>query len=391
MIMPTSETENSTSEKRWAARHRGALLVGGTFAVAIVVLLLGRLGNGEVGTVPPLALEVRTARVALRPVPNTTDVSGFLRPHRTVQLAMEESGRVFEKPFEAGAEVAAGDLLVALDADHIGAEVARAEADLAQAESALVLAADRMDRAHALAAERAISDDEFQSTETAHQVAAATVGSRRAARDMMAVRFDRHRLAAPMDGTLSEIDVEVGSHLMAGVVLGRLDDVSALEVDLAVAPEVRSVLGVGDTVALWPDTDPEAIHAGVIARLADVADAISRKFDVEVRVDNAARTLLAGAAVRCRLTVGEPRQALVIPEEWTIAASGGTQVFRVIHTADGASVEQIHIETARLREAPGRIEVTAALAPGDEIATERLPELTHGQAISPELIADVGE
>jgi multidrug efflux system membrane fusion protein len=334
---------------------------------------------------PAQYLEIQTTVLRPEAVPTAVEISGFLRPHRTVRLAMEETGRVAAKPFEEGAEIAAGDLIVGLDRGLIEAELAESEALLAEVERTQVLTEERVMRARALSADRAISQDELDEREHDFNVANAAVANRRARRDLTVEHLERHRLSAPMGGTLTELEVEIGSHVGAGEVIGRLDDLSVLEIELSVAPEVRTALRMGDPVNLWPDTEPEENHMGSITRLADVADEISHKFEVEIRVDNGERVLLAGAPVRCRLSTGDPRTALLIPEEWTSEVYTSRSVYRVIREPDQTPhVELVQIDTRRVREAPGLLEVLSGLAPGDEVVTERMAELSHGMRIVPQ-------
>jgi membrane fusion protein (multidrug efflux system) len=361
-----------------------ALLILAFAAAGVIYLVRPRTALSD-DAPPPRLLEVKTARLALQTLPNTVEVSGFLEPHRSVRLAMEESGTVEEKPFEEGASVSSEAVLVQLDSELAEAEVAQAEALLTEANRALDLAQQRAERARALARDHAVSEDELQSKETAFTVANAVLARQRAAHDLAAAHLRRHRLVAPMGGVLSELDVEVGSMVTTGQVIGRLDDVSLLDIDLLVAPEVREALHLGDAVDLWRDTDPLHVRTGVITRLADVADDLSRKFEVEVRVDNTDRSLLAGAPVRCRLTLGTPRRALLLPEEWTTSHSVLRGAYRVVDDGDStAHVEFAPIEPRRLHEAPGFLEVLSGLAPGDVVATERLTELSDGLEIIPQ-------
>ncbi len=80
----------------------------------LIVAFAGAIGihlippKSAVGEEAPTAqyLEIQTTVLRPEALPTTVEISGFLRPHRTVRLAMEETGRVAVKPFEEGAEIA---------------------------------------------------------------------------------------------------------------------------------------------------------------------------------------------------------------------------------------------------------------------------------------------
>lgn len=362
----------------------GLLLLLAFTAAGAIYAVRPRVAAGE-DERPPQFLEIETEVVELRPVPNTEVLSGFANPHRTVELALEESGRVVAKPHEEGEFVTEGELLVQLDTSLVEAELAQAEAALSEAQRTLELERERLTRAEALREEQAISQDEFDTRVAAFQVASALHERALAARDMAAVRLARHRLVAPLSGVLSVLDVEIGSMTTPGVVIGRLDDVSVLEVDLSVAPEVRRALALGDPVAVWPDYEPTAVKEGVISRLAEVAGAVTRKFEVEVRLDNADGALLGGTPVRCRLTLGPPRLALLLDQEWSINRGAVQGVYRVISGSGDLAPKVVFtpLQTRPVRGAPGLLEVLEGLTAGDVVATERLSELRDGMEILP--------
>lgn len=364
-----------------------AVVIMAAMGLAVLVFLLQPEKPTEVETVPAL-LSVHTERVQPTPVPTMTEISGFLSPRRTVILMMEETGRVDAKPFEAGTRVASGELIVGLETDMIGAEVAQAEANLSRAQHSLDLAREQFERAQALLERSATSQDEVDIKEAAYTVALADVESARAALDLNRVRFERFHLSAPFPGVVSMLDVEIGSQVMTGEMIGRLDDVRTLEVHLMVAPEVREALHLGGTVEVWPDRRPHEIHEGIITRLDEVADTSTRKFQIEITLDNPNGELLAGSPVRCRLVVSEPREALIIPQEWTTHLYATRFVFLVDHGAsEETHVNLTQIDSRPVRERPGMLEVTAGLEPNAEIVIERLTDLADGQQIDPILTA----
>jgi membrane fusion protein, multidrug efflux system len=376
------------SGKLWSWLGPVALVVVAC-ACAAVIWVTKPDQKGEEDEAPPALLEIATGRISLSPLPQSVEISGFLRPHRSVNLVLEESGRVDLKPFEAGAEVASGESLLSLETDMISAQLAQSEANLESARRAFELARQQMERARTLRNDNAVSQDQLDQRVSAFLVAEALVESRRAALGMQTVHSDRHRLEAPMGGVLTSLDVEVGSHVNAGQMVGRLDAVDTLEIDLSVASEVRARLRLGDSVTLWPDTPPGSNHTGIISRLDEVADSLTRKFEVEVRVDNTDRSLLAGSPVRCRLTLGDQREAILIPMEWSTRIYTERCVYRIVsEEANAALISLTSIDARSVREAPGLLEVVSGLAPGDEIVIERLQDLRDGQEIIPLRPAD---
>jgi len=250
-------TDSTPRRRRWGGALRSLAAVALAFIAAGLIFTF-QPSNGEEEVVEVQSrLEVRTRLLEMRPVPNVVEISGFLRPQRSVELVMEESGYVVSKPHEEGVEVASDELILGLDTDMISAQIAQSQAELQQAERTLELARIRVERFRALSEEQVVSEDDLDDAESAYEIALAAVESRRAGREMQRVHLDRHRLQAPMAGVLTRLSPELGSQVSMGEVVGRVDALDVLEVALAVAPEVRSLLSLGDEVMLWPDTAPD--------------------------------------------------------------------------------------------------------------------------------------
>ena len=114
---------------RW--RGRLGLLVGAGLA-----LLLAVAGISHVLATRPVRVEVATATsaVAGTPAPVLT-AGGYVRAARIVYVAPKVAGRIAELPVREGDEVAAGDVLAAIETRDLTLEAieARANRDLAQA------------------------------------------------------------------------------------------------------------------------------------------------------------------------------------------------------------------------------------------------------------------
>jgi RND family efflux transporter MFP subunit len=365
-----------------------AALLAVSIGLVVVLHMTKPEIESETASAAPQPLEIDSIRLEPMELPNVVEVSGFLWPHRSVALAMEEAGRVIAKPYEDGAHVQEGDLLLELDSALVWAELAQAAALVAEAERTRDLAGERLQRAQALMESQTISLDEFDDRQTALAVAEALLARQVAAHDLLSVRLERHRLIAPMTGTLSHLDVEIGSQVAPNIVIGQLDAVDVLEANLSVAPEVRVALSLGDEVDVRPVIASGKDHVGTITHLADVADADSRKFAVEVQVDNREGSLLGGMPVQCRLTTSVPTEGLILREEWTKRVGPSTVAYLVVRGDDAVPmILRTPLTLEPVRQWPGHVRVSAGLASGDEVAITRIAELDERLSVSPRIVS----
>ncbi len=105
---------------------------------AVAVLGRNRSAGPAADTTPP-AVPVEVARVSEGTVVRAVEVSGTVVAVRTAELFPKISGRVARVLVQDGARVAAGQVLIELDAADQRAEVRQAEAAVAAAEARLAL------------------------------------------------------------------------------------------------------------------------------------------------------------------------------------------------------------------------------------------------------------
>lgn len=164
---------------------------------------------------------------------------------------------------------------------------------------------------------------------------------------------------APVDGRLTNFQLEVGELIKPSQRLGRIDDPGqfklAANVDeyylARVTPRLRgSVVLDGKT------------HAITLSRVdPQVKDG---RFTVELTFDEGVPVgIQPGQSADITITLGQSKQALLIPDGLFYADSGGSWVFIV--DADGKQAKR---QTVRLgRRAAGKIEVLDGLKAGDRL------------------------
>ena len=129
----------------------------------------------------PEAAQVDTAQVIQRKVTEWQDFSGRLEAVDRVEIRPQVSGVLTEVHFKDGSAVRKGDVLFTIDPRPFAAEVARAEAQLAAAESRTAYTASDLARAERLIADNAVSRRDLEEKQNAARDAAAGVQAARAA------------------------------------------------------------------------------------------------------------------------------------------------------------------------------------------------------------------
>lgn len=272
-----------------------------TAAVLIIFAIIGKkaawFGNDD-------ALKVSTEIAQKRTIVEIITANGKIQPETEVKLSPEVSGEIILLNVKEGQEVKAGDLLVKINPEIYLSSIARIQASLNSAKSNLANAKARLSQSEAqfttaelsfkrnekLWKDKAISDAEYETARSNYQVAKSEVDAAResvnAARynvmsTQASLREARENLAkttiyAPMSGTVSKLNVEVGERVvgtiqMAGTELLRIANLNLMEVKVDVNENDIVRVKIGDTAIIEVDAYLGEKFKGVVTEIANSA------------------------------------------------------------------------------------------------------------------------
>ena len=204
------------SRKRRAAF--GLVVVTGAIIGWIGWHILGQ-ANGAAShdaAAAPAPVPVGVQTVASQTLRLWNDFSGRLRAVDSAEIRPEVSGRITEVRFQDGQSVRAGDILVVIDPRLYEAAVARAEARIAAAKATLQLTGSNETRDTALLKTKAISQREFDQTDSANNSANAELLTAQADLKTAQVDVDHAYVKAPISGRASRAELTVGNLVQSG-------------------------------------------------------------------------------------------------------------------------------------------------------------------------------
>lgn len=314
--------------------------------VTLVIIAFWQFGGAGVGERqrPAQIVNVELPRSAtlLRQV----EAVGSARAQQSVTVTSQVDGRVVRIGMKEGARVKAGAMLVALD-DRT------AQADLASAEAALADARSAWQRATRLQDTRAVSEAEVDRLSAALQAAEAQQQS-------AAARLSYHLIRAPFAGVVGLRQIDVGSYVRAGDLLTTLDDTDQLEVQFTVPERYLASLAVGQPVIARSDSWPERQFPGRVAQLDSRVDPVNRAITIKALLDNKEQLLRPGQFLQVALSVGE-QQALMIPEQ-AILTQGATS-FAFVVSNEKAERRELVLGTRQR----GWVEVRSGIVAGEPV------------------------
>ncbi len=355
--------------------------LGSTLLLATVLLTGAGLGVWKYGAIQesaaasagqPEAVEAVTVAVAKAVQHHQTATAiGTVLALRSITLRNELPGTVSQVRFTPGQIVEAGAVLVALD---VSVEEADLKAQIAQA----VLARTVLDRRRALTQDLAAAQEEVDRARADYDVAQAQIARTKAI-------IARKTIRAPFRARVGLADVHPGQYLNEGTQLTTLQGIDeAVQVDFALSQQVVAGLREGATVEVFAAGGSAPIPAKIVALDARV-DPATRNAMVRARIDHAAGAPTPGAAVRVRVPVGAPRQAVAVPVNALRKGPSGDQVFVIEPDQDGklrARARQVE-SGAMIGD---EIVIREGLAAGERVAASGSFKLRDGV-----LVASAGE
>lgn len=290
--------------------------------VGLVVLLIILRKAGVIGGVE--TIQVAVENVTPRDITETVSASGKIQPVREVKLSPDVSGEIVEVLVKEGDRVKEGQVLarvkpdiyqanyeqIAANVNSQKANLSNSEARLAQTEAQFVNTESSYNRNKTLFDQGVISKAEFDAAQAQYDVAKAEVQASK--QTVNAARFNvysaqasmseasknlsRTTIVAPVDGTISTLNVEVGervagaSQFSSGTEILRIADMAEMEVSASVNENEVVRLSLGDTAIVDVDAYPNKKFKGIVTEIGNSAnvsgistDQVSN-FDVTIQI-----------------------------------------------------------------------------------------------------------
>jgi membrane fusion protein, macrolide-specific efflux system len=303
------------------------------------VLFGSRLGRAKAAPIDPALL----VTVARRPLDVEILETGRVQPREKVDLKSKLAGQVSEVFVREGAPVKKGQVLLALDPVDVQRELAKAEADVAQARAALDFATLVHGRTERGVAQSIMARNDLDQAAHDARSRAASLRSAEVARDVARDHLRYTKLVSPLDGTVIARGIEPGEAVVPGVQstfdgksLLTVADLSALLVKVNLNQIDVAKVEVGRRAVLTLDALPGHTYEAVVTKVAPASVKLPGKdqevFPVEAQLEKADGLIKPGMTADVRIRLDRRDGVLVVPLEAIVKESGKSFVMRFTET-----------------------------------------------------------
>ena len=344
------------------------LVLGSVGILGVVKVLRIQAAIAEASAFQPPPEAVTTILARQSPWPAALDAIGTVTAVHGVTVSADLPGVVEAISFESGRTVAAGELLVRLDARQ-------EEAQLAAAEAQRDLARLNLDRMRGLVQQGIAARSEDDRVTAEHKQAVARVGEIRAT-------IERKQIRAPFAGVLGIRQVNLGQYLKAGDPVVALQSLDPSYVNFAVPQQRVAEMQVGGEVGVAEEGGPD--REGRIVAIDSVVDPATRNVQVQAALGNRDGRLRAGMFVPVRVRLGAERPVLARPASAISYAPYGDSVFVVADVAgpNGARYRGVRQQFVKVGGTRGdQVAVVSGLKAGEEVVTSGAFKLRNGAAV----------
>jgi len=364
-------------------------------AVVVIGALVVAKKKGWIGSSTD-TVTVETGYAHRRTVVESVTASGKIQPEVEVKMSPEVSGEIIEVNVVDGQQVSEGDVLVKINPDLYESAITRARAAVNSAKAGLAQSSVALDEAKKLwarnkvlfekgaiseqeydAAQRAISVAELQEESAKYQLQSAEANLDEAYKNLK-----RTTIIAPIDGTVTQLDVELGERVvgtatMTGTEMLRIADLNTMEVLVEVNENDIVKITKGDTALIEVDAFLGNSFRGVVSEIANSAklalgaspDQVTN-FEVKIRMINSSFASLEptygqnpfrpGMTATVEIITNKVHDALVVPIQAVTVRSDTSsnavsyervlsddidESFEVVFTPDGVKAGLLVVES----------------------------------------------
>ena len=389
---------------------RTSVLSGAALAAALLSAACSGAPASAAAPVEPPAVSVRAAQVEQQSIDRFVRVTGSLAADEKADVAAETAGRVIGTPVERGTRVTMGTVLVRVSATEADASLREAEANAAQLEARLGLAATQpfepsrvpdvlnakasldwaeadFNRIKALLDQKVVSQAEYDQRLTQVQAArqqyqAALNTAQQSYRSLQAARarVDLARksaadtvVRAPFTGIVAERLVSTGDYVSRGMKVATVVKIDPVRVEITVPEHHLSQVKTGQPVRLTVDAYPGEVFTAKVRFVSPALKADQRALTVEAVAANADGRLKPGLFATALLQQPAPAPALLVPASAVETVAGTSRVYVI------STTQTIEERIVTLGEKVGdRVELVTGVKAGERIAANPRGKLADG-------------
>ena len=270
------------------------------------------------------AISVQTEKVSRHTITETVIANGKIYPVLQVHISAEVSGEIIELPVKEGEFVHKDDLLLKINPKTPQAMLNQSKAGYESSRALITTSTASLEKAEAdfkrnkeLFDNKLISEADYIGFKVACDIARAQLESAghsvelaKAAVDSAQDSLDKTRIAAPLDGTITKLNSQLGERVLgtvqnAGTEIMTISDLSQMEARVDIGEMDIVLLQAGQKAKLEVDSFKDKKFAGVVTAVANSSKDLNASSSASALSGSSSGQSATQFQVRIRLTEGD--------------------------------------------------------------------------------------
>ncbi|MDA3837766.1 MAG: efflux RND transporter periplasmic adaptor subunit [Candidatus Delongbacteria bacterium] len=288
-----------------------------------------------------------------------------------VEVTSEVSGKVIKVNKNIGDWVSKGEEIGVIDNKDFAIRLKQAKAGVLGAESSYDAAVVENRSSKKLYNEKHISEIEYLRSQSALKGAQASLEGSKASLEMSQKAYDNTRMLAPVSGSISNINIEIGENIFAGKPICNIVNTKQLKIKTGVSESDIIKLSKGMEVSIY-HSSLESSLTGSVSGIGMKPLANSSNYPVEIIFDNPDGNILPGMVIECKILCCLINNAIIISTDNVVKELDENIVYTVVDSKAKRTVVKLG------KKQKANYIVMSGLKKGDKLITSGLDRLKDG-------------
>lgn len=342
---PAAPPATVAPRKRKSRRRRYILIAIGAL---ILLWIIGAFISSKREKPIPVTVEKATKRTIVQLVSAT----GKVQPETEVKISPEVAGEIIELPVYDGKPVKKGDLLVKIKPDSYKALLEQQEAAISaakatnlQQKATMVKTEQDLKRAEDMYAKKAISIQEYNTAQAAHDVAVNTYESSlheiekaQASSSQARDQLSKTTVYSPIDGTITILNSKLGERVVAtgqfaGTEVMRVADLSKMQAVVDVNENDVVNVKLGDKARVTVDAYGDRKFNGSVAQIANTGKTTGAgtqeevtNFEVKINLETEGVLLRPSLSCTAEIETNVAKDVVTVPLQSVTIRTGDSNL-----------------------------------------------------------------
>ncbi|WP_448518128.1 efflux RND transporter periplasmic adaptor subunit [Rhodoflexus sp.] len=308
---------------------------------------------------------VEVMPLAAKDFAHFVEVQGNVASDQNVVIAPEISGVIIKRYVQVGDMVRKGQVIAEIDAENI-------RKSIAEIETRLELARTVYERQANLWNQKIGSEVQYLQAKNNMEALEKTLATTK-------TQLSKSLVRAPIDGMVEDLMQNVGEMANPAVPMGRIVNISQVEINADVSEVYTAAIRRGDEVLVsFPAVNKELkLKVNMVGQFINPNN---RTFKIQMRTANPDGLLKPNSLAVVKIRDFFRKDALVVPSYLIQQSASGEKFIYVLREKDGKQVvERAVIKSGR--SYAGQTMVEEGLSIGDQIITKGYNEVVNGDEV----------